>query len=105
MTRISLLRQIEAVTLAHASARHQLKQLERAGKLSDPERAIKHLHVQALRAARETMLILVRDQAPGICRLHHDAMVLAASISSEDFPDIPDDSDPQDASEARSMIL
>ncbi|MDQ2084553.1 hypothetical protein RA307_30595 [Xanthobacteraceae bacterium Astr-EGSB] len=105
MTRISLQRQIEAVTLAHFSARHQLAQRLRTGGLSEPERDLKQQHILALRAARETLLVLVRDQAPGIARLHHDAMVQAASIAPEEFADIPLQPDPEDAPDARSTAL
>lgn len=100
MTRISLLRQIEAVAVAHANARHQLAQRLHTGGLCPAERDLKQQHVLALRAARETLLVLVRGQAPGIARLHHDAMVQAASIVPDDFADTA-----EDAFEARSSSL
>jgi hypothetical protein len=90
MKRVPLRRQVEAVALAHVGARHQLGQLERTGRLTDPERALKRCHVLALRAARETLRLLMMEAAgempPGAARLHHDAMVEGTRGQLPDFP-------------------
>jgi hypothetical protein len=91
MTRPGLARQLQAVTLAHYEARDQLQQRLRAGGLSEPERELAQQHVLALRAARETFVTFLRDQAargwtePGATRLAHDAMVAGDAIPTEEL--------------------
>ncbi|MTW19126.1 hypothetical protein GJ689_23280 [Rhodoplanes serenus] len=84
MSRPGLAEQLLAVTLAHAAERAQLRQAERAGTISGPERELKARQVAALRGARETLVRLLRQEAlgttapaVGAARLFHDAMVAA----------------------------
>lgn len=85
MSRISLARQLQAVTVAYHEAKAQLHQKISSRSLCDAERDLRQEHVLALRSARESLVTLVREQAPGAARLFHDAMVAADAIPTQDL--------------------
>ncbi|MBK5957433.1 hypothetical protein CCR97_04310 [Rhodoplanes elegans] len=85
MSRITLARRLQAVTIAYHEAKAQLHQQIRARTICDVERDLRQAHVLALRAARESLVTMVREQAPSLARLQHDAMVAADAIPTQDL--------------------